>query len=60
MLDKRLELLEPWIDEINKEAFARLWQQIANEVATIYLDIYEMKLKELQTKKKVSDNEWNI
>ena len=58
MLDKRIEILEPWVDEINKEAFSRLWQQLINEVATIYLDIYEMKLTEAKKKSSVSGNEW--
>lgn len=58
MLDKRIELLEPWVDEINKEAFSRLWQQLINEVATIYLDIFEMKKEQAKTKKSVNDSEW--
>lgn len=43
MLERRLELLEAFTRDINKQAYARLWQQLMNEVSSIYLEIYECR-----------------
>ena len=58
MLNRRLELIESFTKEINKQSYSTLWQHLMNEVASIYLDIYELKVSSansLKKKKKMLD-----
>lgn len=50
MMERRLELLEGFTREINKQAYARLWQQLMNEVASIYIEIYECRTAKAEKK----------
>lgn len=50
MLERRLEMLEGFTREINKQAYARLWQQLMNEVASIYIEIYECRFAKAEKK----------
>lgn len=43
MLGRRLKLLENFTREINKQSYSTLCQHLMNEVASIYLDMYEIK-----------------
>ena len=43
MLGRRLELIEGFSKEINKQSYSTLWQHLMNEIASIYLDMYELK-----------------
>jgi hypothetical protein len=43
MMERRLECIEGYIKELNKQAYSTLWQKLMNEVATIYIDLYELK-----------------
>jgi hypothetical protein len=50
MMERRLEMLEGFTREINKQAYARLWQQLMNEVASIYIEIYECRFAKAEKK----------
>lgn len=50
MLERRLECIEGFIKELNKQAYCTLWQKLMNEVASIYIDLYEMKYATLSEK----------
>jgi KIF-binding protein len=52
MLNRRLELIEGFTKEINKQSYSTLWQHLMNEVASIYLDIYELKVAAAESQKK--------
>lgn len=52
MLTRRLELVENFTKEINKQSYSTLWQHLMNEVSSIYLDIYEIKASAANTVKK--------
>jgi tetratricopeptide (TPR) repeat protein len=52
MLNRRLELIENFTKEINKQSYGTLWQHLMNEVCSIYLDIYEVKATAANSQKK--------
>lgn len=52
MLNRRLELIENFTKEINKQSYSALWQHLMNEVASIYMDIYELKVFAAEEQKK--------
>jgi KIF-binding protein len=52
MLNRRLELIESFTKEINKQSYSTLWQHLMNEVASVYLDIYELKAAAANSQKK--------
>ncbi|CAG9318986.1 unnamed protein product [Blepharisma stoltei] len=52
MAQRRLELLEGYTRDINKQAYSQLWQRLMNEVASVYLDLYEVKQGMIKGKKK--------
>ena len=52
MVQRRLELVEPYTKELNSQAYSALWQQLMNEVAQLYLDIYDLKNDTLASKGK--------
>lgn len=52
MAQRRLELLEGYTRDINKQAYSQLWQRLMNEVASVYLDLYEVKTSQINGKKK--------
>lgn len=45
MTKRRLELLEDYTKELNKQSYSTLWQQLMNEVATVYVDLYDLKME---------------
>ena len=51
MMNRRLELIEGFTKEINKQSYGTLWQHLMNEVASIYLDIYELKVNAADSQK---------
>lgn len=51
MMTRRLELIENFTKEINKQSYSTLWQHLMNEVASIYLDIYELKINAAESQK---------
>jgi len=52
MAQRRLELIEGYTADLNKQAYSQLWQRLMNEIASIYLDIYEVKILQIKGKKK--------
>lgn len=54
MLSRRLELIEDFTKEINKQSYSTLWQHLMNEVSSIYLDMYELKVMAANELKKES------
>jgi len=46
MLERRRDLLEPVVTELNPKAFENTWQILLNELGEIYSEMFEMKADE--------------
>lgn len=59
MLEKRREMLEPLLKELNPKAYPATWQKILVEVSEIFNDLFNMKVALLGVKGFPSDEKIN-
>ncbi|CAG9330047.1 unnamed protein product [Blepharisma stoltei] len=52
MLQRRIEILEEYTKDLNRQAYSQLWQHLMNEISSVYLDIYDIKSSQLRGKNK--------
>mmetsp|Transcript_28882 Transcript_28882/g.51478 ORF Transcript_28882/g.51478 Transcript_28882/m.51478 type:complete len:551 (-) Transcript_28882:130-1782(-) len=55
MTNRRLELIEGYTEELNSSAYPQLWQHLKTDVASTYVDLYEIKSNTGRTTQKAYD-----
>ena len=53
MYERRRDLIEPIVDEINAEAYEALWTELSIELINILHEMFDMKYEELKAAKKM-------